>query len=103
MKISFKGECAFLPGAKMYEMNGCAILVELEPGGWHLSISHKNRYPSWEEIKRARYELLPKDRNFIMVLPPPSDYVNVHPNCFHLYEERCARCGHLAGATAVGR
>lgn len=51
----------------------------------HLSISHSNRYPTWQEIKDARYRLMPRDRDVFQVLPPPDDYCNVHPNCFHLW------------------
>jgi hypothetical protein len=62
-------------------------LVGWEPGnGWHLSISHPTRYPTWDEIKAARYDLLPDDCTMGMLLPPSGEYVNVHPNCFHLHE-----------------
>lgn len=54
--------------------------------GWHLSISHPSRYPTWDEIRDARYELLPNDCTMAMLLPPKEQYVNLHPNCFHLHE-----------------
>jgi hypothetical protein len=54
--------------------------------GYHMSISHPERYPTWDEIAKARYELLPVDSEFAMMLPPPSEYVNVHNYCFHLHE-----------------
>jgi hypothetical protein len=63
-----------------------------EPEGWHLSISHVGangsliRYPSWDEIAHARYELLSNDLDFVMHLPPPEDYVAVHKTTFHLHE-----------------
>jgi len=53
---------------------------------WHLSISTKTRYPTWEEIKDARYSLLPDNITMAMLLPPKAEYVNLHPNCFHLHE-----------------
>lgn len=53
---------------------------------WHMSISRAHRYPSWEEIKDARYSLLPHEFTFAQILPPPSEWVNVHPNTFHLWE-----------------
>lgn len=67
------------------------------PGGemqWHLSISHRTnsnppkpgRYPAWDEIAHARYELLPHDLTFGMLLPPPDEYVAVHDTTFHLHE-----------------
>ena len=67
-------------------------LIAEEPLGWHLSISsidHKGnpkRYPTWDEIADARYELLPSDLDFVMHLPPPDDYVAVHKTTFHLHE-----------------
>jgi hypothetical protein len=53
---------------------------------WHLSISCKSRYPTWDEIHDARYALLPNDITVAMILPPKEEYVNLHPNCFHLHE-----------------
>jgi hypothetical protein len=68
----------------------CRVLVTHEDHDgrmrWHLSISCEKRYPGWEEIKDARYSLLPLPICFAMMLPPPDKYVNVHPNCFHLWE-----------------
>lgn len=67
-------------------------VVSPEPQGLHMSISFRNhrgeltRYPSWDEIAHARYELLPEHLTFAMVLPPPSEYVAVHDTTFHLHE-----------------
>jgi len=60
--------------------------------GFHLSISHRKpdgspgRYPSWDEIAHARYELCPADITMAMLLPPMDEYVAVHPTTFHLHE-----------------
>lgn len=78
----------------VYMMGGCSIIVAREPAGangemlWHLSISRTDRHPSWDEIKTARYRLLPEDRCFGMLLPPPEFYVNVEAqdHVFHLWE-----------------
>jgi hypothetical protein len=54
----------------------------------HISISHPTRYPTWEEIKEARYQFFKDDEDAVMVLPRKTDgirYVNLHPNCFHLW------------------
>ena len=51
----------------------------------HLSISCEDRYPTWDEIKEARYRFMPRDRDVFMILPAEEDYVNIHPNCFHLW------------------
>ena len=55
---------------------------------WHLSISCEKRYPSWEEQKKARYDLLPDEITVASYLPPKSEYVNIHENCFHWIEVR---------------
>lgn len=80
------------------------VIVAREPLGpdgemqWHLSISHRTnhrpprpgRYPTWDEIADARYQLLPGDLTFVMELPPPGEYVAVHDTTFHLHEKAVA-------------
>lgn len=61
-------------------------LVSKDYGKWHMSISHASRYPTWDEIKQAVYELLPEGLTYAMYFPPKSQFVNIHPNCFHVYE-----------------
>jgi hypothetical protein len=74
------------PGARVFRLGECLVIVGHSAPSWHLSISHPNRYPTWDEIKTARYELLPHDITVAMLLPPPDEYINIHPNCFHLWE-----------------
>ena len=75
-----------------WKFGECRIFVGMEPTGtggalrWHLSISHPSRYPTWDEIKEARYQLIPNLVTVALVLPPQEQYVNLHPNCFHLSE-----------------
>lgn len=71
---------------KAFRMGECFILVGRENGKWHLSISHPTRNPTWEEIKMARYALIPDDVWMAMLLPPKKHYINVHEHCFHLWE-----------------
>jgi hypothetical protein len=77
--------------AKVYMMNGCRILVSHDPSEehgrvWHLSISRRDRDPSWQEIATARYRILPDVEEMAMFLPPLSEYVNLHKYTFHLHE-----------------
>jgi hypothetical protein len=65
------------------------VIVTKDNGYWHLSVSHRNRYPTWDEIKDVRYKFLPNEITVGLLLPPKEEYVNVHPNCFHLWEVRC--------------
>ena len=79
---------------KGWRIGECNVMVGVEPNTergivrqrWHLSISHSARYPLWDEIKEARYKLVPLNVTMAMILPPPDEYVNVHSNCFHLHE-----------------
>lgn len=79
-------------GTKMFTKGACRVLLSHEPKfegdglRWHLSISCADRYPTWEEIKDARYSLLPLGLTFAQILPPMNEFVNIHPNCFHLWE-----------------
>lgn len=80
------------PSTKAWIKGGNRVLIAQEPRHgndrlmWHLSISREDRYPGWDEIKDARYALLPLGLTFAMLLPPPGEYVNIHRNCFHLWE-----------------
>lgn len=78
------------PSARAFRLGRCFIIVALEPIGWHLSISHPDRYPSWDEIKKARYALVPDEVTMAMLLPPRNEYVNLHDNCFHLHQIKLA-------------
>lgn len=71
----------------IYKKGNIGIMVGLEPNvGWHLSISHPHRYPTWDEIRNARFVMTPNEVTMAFILPPSSEYVNIHPNCFHLFE-----------------
>jgi hypothetical protein len=69
-----------------------SVICGREPCGprgqlrWHLSIAHHHRYPTWEEIRDIRYELVPDEATMAMFLPPRSEYVDEQPYCFHLFE-----------------
>ncbi len=75
-------------GGDWYRWGDLAVCVALEEGRWHPSMSHPYRYPTWDEIYTARYDLLPDRINVAIILPPKSEYVNIHPNCFHLHQLR---------------
>ena len=80
---------ALEPNLRFFEKGELQIFTGWTQGdGWHLSISHPDRYPVWDEIRDARYALLPDDVMIAMFLPPMDEYVNVHPNCFQLWEGR---------------
>lgn len=55
--------------------------------GWlkHISISCEFRYPTWEEILQAKEHFF-GDIDCMMIIPKKKDYVNIHRNCFHIWQ-----------------
>jgi hypothetical protein len=51
----------------------------------HVSVSHPERYPTWDEIHFVKDLFIGKDKDAVMILPEEKYYVNLHKNCFHLY------------------
>jgi hypothetical protein len=87
MKSRWKEFESPMPYCRAFRWGVTVVFVGQEPGiGWHLSISTPRRNPTWEEIKSARYELVPDSVTMAMLLPPKDEYVNVHEFCFHLHQ-----------------
>lgn len=67
-------------------------IVTIDLGLWHLSVSfidHKgrpSRYPTWDELADARYQLMPDDITVAMLMPPPGEFVAVHDSTFHIHQ-----------------
>jgi hypothetical protein len=81
-------------GTKAYvsDESKCSLFVSFtHQYGWHLSIAHPWRNPSWDEIASARYEFVPDEITMAMILPPEDEYINIHEHCFQLCECRCPR------------
>jgi hypothetical protein len=74
------------PGSRAYLMGGCRIILSQQKAGWHLTISKADKLPTWEEVRDARYALIPDEATMAMLLPPKAEYVNVHDFCLQLYE-----------------
>jgi hypothetical protein len=64
---------------------GMRIIVS-NGGGWdHVSVSLKDRCPTWDEMEWVRRQFFDKDDTVIQIHPPLKDYVNVCQNCLHLW------------------
>lgn len=76
------------PGTRRFRYLDCTVLVSRDPltQQWHLSISHTDRDPTWQEISGARYALIPDATWMVQVLPPRAEYTNLHSHTFHLWE-----------------
>jgi len=60
--------------------------VEADGRLWaHFSIAHPLRLPTWDELITAKEQFLGAESRAIQVLAPRSEWVNIHPNCLHLF------------------
>ena len=57
-------------------------------GGWeHVSVSLKNRCPTWEEMCTVKDIFWGDEECVVQYHPPKSEYVNTHPYCLHLWKK----------------
>jgi len=78
---------------KLGKHNFLSVLASVDGGWLHVSIAHNARYPTWDEILSVRSWGFPEETEVVMVLARKSEYVNLHQNCFHLWESACGREG----------
>lgn len=56
--------------------------------GWeHVSVSCKNRCPTWDEMCLVKEMFWSDDETVIQFHPKHSEYVNHHPYCLHLWKK----------------
>ena len=78
----------FMTGRAYHGPGGLRVLAARELGEWHISVSAVGRYPSWDELRDVCWALRP-ERQFKVIVPPRgADYLNEHPFCIHLWEDR---------------
>lgn len=67
-------------------LRNCTVIASWG-GGWeHVSICPDNRTPDWDEMCQIK-EMFWNDDEVVMQLhPAKSDYVNLMPNCLHLWK-----------------
>jgi len=92
LPLNMSNPAAYLltAGTKSYAKGNLRVLYspkEHHPDGYwkHASVSHRARYPTWDEILDVRYNFFGESDEVVQILPPKSEYVNVHKNCFHLW------------------
>jgi len=78
-----------LDGASYKSATGLGAILsgatELDGKRWlHLSVSRKDRVPSWDDLRTAKEALL-GDRYAVLVFPPRRYYVNLHRTVLHVF------------------
>lgn len=69
----------------LFIWKGKLIFVNLEGGKWHLSASC-NHVIGYYELKELRYNFLPNSIYAAQIFPPREEFINIHENCYHLYQ-----------------
>jgi hypothetical protein len=82
-----------MDGDMLSHVGGLRVIVsfgeEADGKVWlHLSASHKTRVPSHKEMVDLKNLFIGEEKYAYTVLPPKQFYVNLHPNCLHLWS-RC--------------
>lgn len=63
-----------------------SVATELDGLHWlHVSVSHPIRLPKWSELREVKDLFIGRERKAMQVLPPSSQYVNLHPRVLHLW------------------
>lgn len=76
-----------------WSLGECQVIQFTEPSSngfraQRFTVSHGSRLPNWDELKLARYRLLPANRTFALLMPPPEEYVDDprNPYCMEIRE-----------------
>ncbi|KKM56455.1 hypothetical protein LCGC14_1551600 [marine sediment metagenome] len=81
---------AFGPEGWSYERTDglqviCSIWFRDDKYWLHVSCARLAKLPSYKDLKEVKRVFVGEDKKAIMVFPPESEHVNIHPNCLHLY------------------
>lgn len=80
-------------GRAFSSQNGLLVIAsgaeELDGREWiHLSVSRRNRLPSWSDLVLVKTLFLGAERNAYQALPDHRRHVNIHRFCLHLWATR---------------
>ena len=85
--FGFDGMACYLTGKQYKEPREMAIIASWG-GGWeHVSVSLRNRCPTWEEMCLVKDIFWMDDECVVQFHPPKNEYINVHPYCLHLWKK----------------
>lgn len=70
------------------KIKGEEYLVVVSNGkGWeHVSVSHKHKIPSWSVMCAVKDMFFEEEEIVMQLHPKKSEYINMHPNCLHLWK-----------------
>lgn len=67
-----------------FRIPGGITVVASDGEGWdHVSVSLKDRCPTWDEMKRVKEMFFSDDEPAFQIFPAKKNYRNCHPYCLH--------------------
>ena len=75
----------FVRGPKGSGLTIMSSGVDDEHGWEHVSVSRRNKTPTWEEMCFVKNLFWSEDEVVMQIHPAAADYVNHHPYCLHLW------------------
>ena len=70
-----------------YKIGQIMIIASFGMGWEHVSVSLKNRCPTWEEMSLIKNIFWGEEECVIQYHPPETVYINNHPYCLHLWKK----------------
>ena len=72
-----------------FRLNQKLMVIISDGGGWdHVSVSLKNRCPTWDEMCFIKDLFFEPDETVVQFHPKQSEYVNNHPYCLHMWRKQ---------------
>ena len=87
VKMGFDGMAGYVNSRQNRPPNEIAFIASWA-GGWeHVSVSLRNRCPTWDEMCLVKDIFWRDDECVVQFHPPKNEYINVHPYCLHLWKK----------------
>lgn len=61
------------------------VIVSCDLGWEHVSVSRRKRTPNWPEMDFVKRLFFKDDETVMQLHVPPTEHINCHPNCLHLW------------------
>ena len=102
--IAFRtSQLAGIIGGRVYQQVVVLRVISSTGEGWdHVSVSLRDRCPTWDELEHVKRLFFRDDEVAMQLHVPPSQHVNVHPYCLHLWRPNDGREIPLPPSIMVG-
>lgn len=74
------------PCEGVFKVGDLWVIVTIDNGQWHISVSCITRLPKYHEMKTVRYACAPDEIYMAEIFPPKKEFVNLHKFTRHLWQ-----------------